>query len=139
MTDWAFGHDGSWGGDAPVFDTSFEYRFGGELYPYPDVWITVQSYEPTETSTGRDCVWRYVPNEDHKGRAALHYGEAYYVEGMSCDPDGPNNEHQKRRLCFEAAELLYLHAASKGNPYGHLNLGHIYSEDRCEGQTDFRP
>lgn len=71
----------------------------------------------------------YVPVGDHNDWEALRYGSAYYEEGMSCDPDGPHNEHEKRQMCFEAAELLYLHAASTGNPYAHLNLGYVYSYD----------
>jgi hypothetical protein len=50
---------------------------------------------------------------------------------MDCDPEF---EHEKRIMCFEAAELLYLHAARKDNLYGHLNLGYVYSYDRCEGR-----
>ena len=53
---------------------------------------------------------------------------------MSCDPDGPHDEHEKRIMCFQAAELLYLHASKKGNPIGDLNLGYVYSYDRCEGR-----
>ena len=129
MTDW-HGNGGGWGGDAPVFDTNYECRWGGRTWPYPDVWITVQAEEPTATSTGRNCVWHYTPEDDPEGWDALNYGADYYNEGMSCDPD---TEHEKRVLCFRAAELLYLHASSKGNPVADLNLGYVYSYDRCEG------
>ena len=35
-------------------------------------------------------------------------------------------------MCFQAAELLYLHAAAKGNPIADLCLGYVYAYDRCE-------
>ena len=130
MTNWN-GHGGSWGGDAPVYSTDFDQTMEGQACPYPDVWITTQRWKPSERRTGRDCIGRYTPTEDPSGWQALKFGGAYYNEGMSCDPE---SEHEKRVLCFEAAELLYLHAAHNGNPYGHLNLGYVYSYDRCEGR-----
>lgn len=129
MTKW-FGNGGDWGGDAPVFDTNYEYEWGGRTWPYPDVWVTVQTYEPTEHSTGRDCIWHYTPDADPEGWDALSYGGQYYDEGMACDPE---TEHEKRILCFQAAELLYLHASTIGNPLADLTLGYVYSYDRCEG------
>lgn len=64
------------------------------------------------------------------GWEALRYGSGYYQEGMSCDPVF---ENEKRILCFQAAELLYLHASEKGNVIADCNLGYVYSYDRCEG------
>ncbi|MDO4536824.1 MAG: hypothetical protein Q4B54_01590 [Coriobacteriales bacterium] len=129
MTRWK-GNGGSWRNDAPVFDTNLQYDWGGTQWPYPDVWITVQKEDPTANTTGRNCVGHYTPEHDPAGWQALNYGADYYDEGMACDPD---TEHEKRILCFRAAELLYLHAASKGNTWGDLCLGYIYSYDRCEG------
>lgn len=50
-------------------------------------------------------------------------------------PSGHNKmtEHERRVLCFQAAELLYLHASRQGHPIADLNLGYVYSYDRCEG------
>ena len=96
----------------------------------PSVWITVQVWEPSEGHTGRDCIALYEPGYDVRGTQALAYGSDYYREGMSCDSDA---EHEKRIMCFEAAELLYLHASRQGNPVADLNLGYVYSYDRCEG------
>ena len=128
MTNWN-GNGGGWGGDAPVFDTYFEYDWGGRRWPYPDVWITYQRDMPTATRTGRDCIWHYTPDQDDDGWEALGYGGDYYDEGMSCVAD---DEHEKRVMCFQAAELLYLHAAAKGNPIADLCLGYVYAYDRCE-------
>lgn len=130
MTDWN-GNGGGWGGDAPVFSTNDEYEWGGKVWEYPDVWITVQRFKPTETSTGRDCIWHYTPDIDPEGWSALRYGSAYYDEGMDCTDE---SLHQKRILCFQACELLYLHASAKGNHVADLNLGYLYSYDRCEGK-----
>lgn len=131
MTNW-HGNGGGWGGDAPVYSTNFEYVWGGKTWTYPDVWITVQRYEPTAEETGRSCIWHYTPNTDADGYDALHYGAHYYDEGMSVVGQSAD-DRERRLLCFEAAELLYLHASTKGNPIGDLNLGYVYSYDRCEG------
>ena len=130
MTNW-HGNGGGWGGDAPVFDSNYELSWGGRTWKYPDVWITVQEWEPTESSTGRNCIWHYTPDGDSDGWQALRSGGSYYGESMDCDP---LIEHEKRIMCFQAAELLYLHASAKGNVVADLNLGYVYSYDRCEGR-----
>lgn len=35
---------------------------------------------------------------------------------------------------FRAAEILYRHAAGRGNAIGWLCLGYVYAYDRCEGR-----
>lgn len=122
--------NGSWHGNAPVFELKVDDTHGGTSGAYPSVWISVQRDEPTENATGRDRIGLYTPAGDADGDQAMHYGGRYYTEGMSCDGE---TEHERRIMCFQAAELLYLHAASKGNPFGHLCLGYVYSYDRCEG------
>ena len=134
MTNW-LGHGGGWGGDAPVFDVDWPSQSDGapadKSYDLPMVWITVQQWEPSEGRTGRNCVWHYTPNDDPDGMQALDFGSDYYNEGMNCDPE---SEHEKRVMCFRAAELLYLHASIKGNAIADLCLGYVYSYDRCEGR-----
>lgn len=130
MTNWR-GSGGGWDVDAPVWDSNFDYTFDGKKYAYPDVTITEQRQQPTETTTGRACIWHYVPSTDAGGWQALRFGSSYYDEGMSCDPE---LDREKRIMCFQAAELLYLHASALGNPLGDLNLGYVYSYDRCEGR-----
>lgn len=131
MTNW-HGNGGSWGGDAPVFSIDRDHERGDASWPYPDVWVTMQRWEPGPDRTGRDCVAYYTPAGDPEGWEALDYGGGYYDEGMSCGLEG--DEHERRVLCFQAAELLYLHASAKGNPYADLCLGYVYSYDRCEGR-----
>ena len=131
MTSWQKSAN-DWDGNAPVFRTDNEYAYGGVTYPYPDVWVSEQVREPTDASTGRAYVAHYTPEADPFGWEALEYGSHYYNEAMSCSRDD-EDEHAKRILCFQAAELLYLHASYKGNPVADLNLGYVYSYDRCEG------
>ena len=133
MTNWK-GHGGDWRRDAPVFDLDWSFprdREANGSYGLPAVWVTVQAWAPTAGETGRNCVARYSPEGDPDGMQALDYGCDYYNEGMGCDPE---DEHQKRVMCFRAAELLYLHASVKGNAIADLDLGYVYSYDRCEGR-----
>ena len=129
MTEWT-GNGADWARNAPVFASNNEFEWGGRTWPYPDVWVTEQRCEPTAERTGRMCVGHYTPDTDPDGDDALYYGGGYYDEGMACMGEG---EHEKRIMCFQAAELLYLHASNLGNPFGDLCLGYVYSYDRCEG------
>ena len=133
MTNWRSNGSG-WDGDASVFDWEWPVAKDGSSYDksygLPNVWITVQAWDPATKTVGRDCIGHYTPDEDPEGWEALRFGAEYYEEGMSCDPE---DEHERRIMCFQAAELLYLHASKKGNPYADLNLGYVYSYDRCEG------
>ncbi len=67
---------------------------------------------------------------DPDGSIALSYGADYYREGMSYTDA---EDRHARVECFQAAEILYLHAAAKGNVDAYVDLGYIYSYDRCEG------
>lgn len=69
-------------------------------------------------------------DEDPDGEEALWEGGNYYNEAMTyTDPA----DRDKRLKCFQAAEQLYLQAAERGNAWANLNLGYVYSYDRCEG------
>jgi TPR repeat protein len=129
---------------APVLELIFEskttYPNGDKL---PGVWIT----EPIKGFDGgyrkRTYVMQYpVPSfydklypgadpDDEGGEIALYYGSGYYDEGMSYTDAA---DHEKRVDCFRAAELLYRHAAGRGNAIANLCLGYVYSYDRCEGR-----
>lgn len=70
-------------------------------------------------------------SRDEGGWEALRLGAWYYHRGMSCrDPQ----EKEIRIECFRAAEILYLHAANLGNTIALINLGYVYSYDRCAGK-----
>lgn len=132
----AFGGD-PWRYGAPIFSPDFKsttYPNGDTL---PGLWITRPEYDDEEKLVGRNCIDLYpsdLPGPKHAdpdGDQALYYGARYYDEGMSCtDPA----DHERRVDCFRAAELLYRHAAGKGNAFAYLNLGYVYSYDRCEGR-----
>ncbi|MFR4853453.1 MAG: tetratricopeptide repeat protein [Bifidobacterium bifidum] len=68
---------------------------------------------------------------DPDGSIALGLGGIYYEEGMHYTA---TSERQKRVDCFRAAEILYRHAAGRGNAIGWLCLGYVYAYDRCEGR-----
>lgn len=127
--------------DDPVFevilDVMIDYPNGDKL---PGIWITEPIFNDEGGSDGRTYVMAY-PYADHEhpfpgdddedGNDALFYGGGYYDEGMSyTDPAN----HEKRIECFQAAELLYRHAAGRGNAVASLCLGYVYSYDRCEGR-----
>ena len=115
--------------EAPVFETG-DIKEGEE---YPLVWITERVEDMDGNYLGRTYIRPYPFSEqpDPEGWDALEFGGRYYVEAMGYTDVA---DHQTRIECFQAAELLYLHAAWKGNPYAWQNLGYIYSYDRCEGR-----
>ena len=117
--------------DAPVLELDFG-NWSGADNQYPGVWITVPVEDEDGNYAGRTYVTVYpsADEPDPDGFVALNYGGRYYDEGMSCSDAA---DHEKRIDCFKAAELLYLHAADKGNPYAYLCLGYVYSYNRCEG------
>lgn len=109
------------------------YADGEEL---PTLWITLPVYDENDQLLGRDCIGKYPHGaEDEDGSQALDFGSNYYREAMTY---ADAKDRQTRIECFQAAEILYLHAAKKGNAIAYLNLGYIYSYDRCEGKY-FRP
>jgi hypothetical protein len=72
-----------------------------------------------------------VEDPDPGGGYALYLGGGYYDEAMSYDPV---EQAALRRDCFLAAELLYRHAASRGNADAHNCLGYLYAYNRCDGR-----
>lgn len=128
--------------NAPVWE------LGDDIYSYPngDTLPGLMITEPVEDSEGNYLGRTYTMSypvppfydefftgadpSDADGSIALHYGACYYNEGMS---HTDQLEHDERVECFRAAELLYRHAAGRGNAVACLNLGYVYSYDRCEG------
>ena len=107
------------------------------LRPLPALEATVPFWdEVTDRPCGRAPLempaspYPWSPGCDARGHLALDAGALFYREGMErSDPA----EHELRIACFQAAELFYLHAAARGNVIAHINLGYVYSYDRCEG------
>lgn len=117
--------------DANIYELIFEditsYENGDEL---PGIWVTSAVYDSDNHYLGHTYELPYVAADDLDGENALFYGGGLYDDGMMlADP-----EHASARLdCFRAAELLYRHAAGKGNAMGYLCLGYVYYYDRCKG------
>ena len=135
MIDFDEANTGGWRFDAPVFaanhDIERQYPNGDKL---PGIWITEPVEDGEGIVIGRNCVMLYpseLVGDDIDGEDALYYGACYYDEAMEyIDPA----DHEKRVECFQAAELLYRHAAGRGNAQAYLSLGYVYSYDRCEGR-----
>ena len=68
--------------------------------------------------------------DDPGGYVALNCGAECYDKAMSYFDA---SDHFKRIASFHDAEGWYLQAAQRDNPYAYLNLGYVYSYDRCEG------
>lgn len=133
MTEW-HGDDGDGGTpNAPVFGWMWPEKVPGggpnTETGLPLVWITQQVVEPQDGRTGRRCVYCYDPEDDPAGDFALGAGADYYNEAMSCDW-----RTERRVECFQAAEVLYLHASRLGNAMADDDLTYVYSYDRCEGK-----
>lgn len=123
-----------------VFVVDNNWRRG--LEPLPRVEITESTAESliiensnavyTTPLGGRFHVM-YFPDEapPPHDETALYFANGYYYDalGMDCDPLSLG----KRIDCFRMAEILYLHAALRGNDRAHVGLGNIYYHDRCEG------
>ncbi|MBR3315649.1 MAG: SEL1-like repeat protein [Atopobiaceae bacterium] len=128
------GCQGKTGCNAPIYAFGFDGVFDGWAYTdaagLPDVCTSIPVDEPMPGRTGRLCKGCYRPSIDPDGEMALFCGSQFYDEGLGYVDEA---DHARRIDCFRAAELLYLHAAAKGQPYAFLNLGYVYSYDRCEG------
>ncbi|PLS27161.1 tetratricopeptide repeat protein [Bifidobacterium parmae] len=84
-----------------------------------------------DAGTAEDDLCHVADESDPEGRLALQYGGMYYEEGMGYTAP----EDRRARIdCFKAAEILYRHAAGRGNAIGWLCLGYVYAYDRCEGE-----
>lgn len=115
---------------SPDLSAAYAYENGDEL---PGVWVSEPAFDAQGNAAGRTPAMRYPGPEDDDpfGEEALWWGGGYYSEAMRyTDPE----DHEKRVECFRAAEVLYRHAAGKGNLIAALNLGYVYSYDRCEGR-----
>lgn len=115
----------------PVFEV--DQRWYDTVDPLPGVWITQRAQGCGNECLGRKYVMLYSWDDpsDPDGSIALSFGADYYLEAMGYSAAA---DRQARIECFQAAEILYLHAAAKGNVYAYLNLGYVYSYDRCEGR-----
>ena len=109
--------------------------------PLPSILVTEQTIESLEIENSEELYTtphgaRYpilrFPDESPSPleHFAWSFGYNYYYEGISTSA----KENLGKRIdCFRAAELLYLHAAARGDIRSHSGLGKIYANDYAEG------
>lgn len=68
--------------------------------------------------------------QDPDGSIALRIGADFYTEGFETSLQAL---YQNRIDCFRVAEIMYRHAAGRGNLDAFMNLGYVYGYDRCDG------
>ena len=115
--------------EVPVY--AVDVPRGGGAAQLPRVWIS----EPVrDVDTGvilrRDFVASYPCDDDAAGKRAYEYGCAYFAEALTYSS---SSDASSRSECFQAAELLFLHAASRGCMKAYVKLGILYADDLCEG------
>ncbi|WP_172137101.1 tetratricopeptide repeat protein [Adlercreutzia sp. ZJ473] len=109
----------------PVFEVD---RKGAEASErLPRIWVTEPAFdERTGAYLGRAYVGVYPCDSDRGGWRALELAERYCGEARGCE--GAAAEIL-RTECFRAAEILYLHAAQRGNVEACAKLGLLYLGD----------
>lgn len=114
--------------NTPIFLVDSKIAEGQSL---PRIWISEPAYNGDLECCGRELVSVYPSSRDAGGNRALRHAQAYFGEALSYSDSA---EHAKRRDCFRAAEVLFLHAAQRGNVEAYVKLGVIYKDDLCEGE-----
>ncbi|MDE8703066.1 hypothetical protein PZH32_08850 [Adlercreutzia equolifaciens] len=95
----------------------------------PRIWITERAQGGD--GCGRAFVASYPSGPDKGGWRAFDLAEIYFAEALSL----AGEEHRAQRVeCYRAAEILLLHAASRGHVAAHWRLGIIYEGDLGEGR-----
>lgn len=95
----------------------------------PRIWITERAQ--SGDGCGRAFVASYPSGPDKGGWRAFDLAEIYFTEALSL----AGEEHRAQRVeCYRAAEILLLHAASRGHVAAHWRLGIIYEGDLGEGR-----
>ncbi|MDO4290937.1 MAG: hypothetical protein Q4C41_06890 [Eggerthellaceae bacterium] len=113
----------------PVFEVD---RRGAEASErLPRVWVTEPAYDArTGAYVGREYVGVYPSGPDEGGWRAFEAAERYSGEAAACD----QARKSLRVECFRAAEILYLHAAQRGNVEAYMKLAGLYLGDACCGR-----
>lgn len=114
-------------GSVPVFQVDRRGQRGDEKLPR--IWVS----EPDCAADGMQASGRrlyasYPCGPDAGGTRALKMAERLYGEGQVA------KDASVAIACFQAAEILYLHAAQRGSVEALCRLGVLYQADLCEGQ-----
>lgn len=114
----------------PVF--AVDRRGRGAAERLPRVWVSEPAFDArTGARVGRELVGSYPNDRDHGGTAARALADAYFGEALALSA---SEDAALRVECFRAAELLYLHAAERGNAGAWVRLGVIYRDDLGQGR-----
>ncbi|WP_165252240.1 hypothetical protein [Adlercreutzia sp. ZJ304] len=110
----------------PVFQIDRRGSLKGETLP--KLWLSEPDlHAENENNTKRKFVCSYPIGRDAGGMRALELAEKYFSEGLA------HFGQDCSIACFQAAELLYMHACNKGNVEAYTRLGVLYKFDMCKG------
>ena len=114
----------------PVF--AVDRRGRGAAERLPRVWVSEPVLDPaTGERVGRVLTGSYPNDRDPGGAKARQLADGLFAEALAtCDAA----DAELRAECFRAAELLYLHAAERGDAGAWGRLGVIYRDDLGRGR-----
>lgn len=114
----------------PVF--AVDRRGRGAAERLPRVWVSEPAFDPqTGARIGRELTGSYPNDRDAGGRAARALADGYFGEAVTLFAP---EDAALRVECFRAAELLYRHAAERGDAGSWTRLGVIYRDDLGQGR-----
>lgn len=113
--------------DIPIYEIDRRGTLFNESLPC--IWISEPDCTGQGKATGkRRLLQRYPNGMDRGGRRALELAERLFSEGIA------RWDEDAACACFQAAEILYLHAVVRGNVEACARLGVLYRFDLCQGE-----
>lgn len=112
----------------PVFSVD---RMGSAFFErLPRIWLSERVGNTRCDDGRRIMVECYPQGADECGVRALELAERYIGEGMDAREV---LSHREQCACFQAAEILLMHAIARGSRNAAALLAALYREDRCHG------
>lgn len=112
--------------EVPVYQVDRRGTWADERLPR--IWVSEPDCDAAGEPTGkRRMTHRYPCGPDRRGERALELAEGMFAEGLIARGE------DRSIACFQAAEILYLHAAARGNVEACTRLGALYRHDLCAG------
>lgn len=113
----------------PVYQIDAKHRH--HRTSLPQIWLSEKVYGGEGSAAQTRAFTTYYPNSaDRGGVKAMQLAERYFAEGINVR----SGSEELRIQCFQAAELLYMHAMKRGNILACTRLGVIYRFDMCRGR-----
>ncbi len=105
----------------------------GTLYEekLPRIWLSEEVFNTKRDDGSRIFVECYPTGPDEGGNRAFELGDRYLEEGYK---KSRKTREPNAIECFQAAEILYLHALRRGNRYAASRLRKMYVNDLCKGK-----